>query len=82
MGKQVDAPDAVWRTLTFAWATFFILLGGVNVYVIYHYTTDQWVNFKLFGTLSMLLVFCVAQAVYLGRYITPKKDDSDDKQIQ
>jgi intracellular septation protein len=69
MGKQLSAPDKVWHTLTYAWATFFLIMGFVNMYVMFHYTTDQWVNFKLFGTLGLLIVFCIAQACYLNKYI-------------
>lgn len=78
MGKQLSVPDNVWRVLTYAWATFFLIMGFVNMYVIYHYTTDQWVNFKLFGTLSLLVVFCVAQAFYLNRYIDDKPEEKKD----
>jgi intracellular septation protein len=74
MGKKLTVPDNVWRTLTYAWATFFLLVGLVNVYVIYHYTTEQWVNFKLFGTLGLLIIFCVAQAIYLNKYVEQKND--------
>lgn len=82
IGKQLIAPDKIWNTLTYAWAIFFIVMGFVNMYVMYHYTTAQWVNFKLFGTLSLLIVFCILQAFYLHPYI-PKdegKDHSNEKQ--
>jgi intracellular septation protein len=52
-------------------------MGFVNLYVIYHYTTAQWVNFKLFGTLGILLIFCFAQAIYLNAHID-KKEKNDD----
>ena len=74
MSQQLVVTDKVWRILTYAWAVFFLAMGFVNMYVIYHYTTKQWVNFKLFGTLSLLILFCVAQAIYLNTHIE-KKDD-------
>jgi intracellular septation protein len=79
MGKQLTAPDKVWNTLTYAWASFFIVMGFVNMYVMYHYTTAQWVNFKLFGTLGLLIVFCVAQAFYLNPYVSTDEKKDDDK---
>lgn len=70
MGKQLSVPDRVWKKLSYAWASFFMSMGFINLYVIYHYTTEQWVNFKLFGTLGLLLVFCIAQAIYLNPYLS------------
>lgn len=81
MGKQLTLPENVWQTLSYAWATFFMVLGAVNIYVIYHYTTEQWVNFKLFGTLGLILVFCALQAVYINKYL-PKDPDKTNKEDQ
>ena len=62
LGDQIQLPDPVWRTLNHAWAGFFALLGIANLYVAFHYSTETWVNFKLFGTLGLTLAFVVAQA--------------------
>ena len=53
--------------LNVAWAVFFVLLGVVNLFVAYNFTTDQWVNFKLFGATGCLFVFIVAQSLWLAR---------------
>ena len=76
MGKQLSAPEAVWKNLSYAWGSFFMAMGFINLYVIYHYTTAQWVNFKLFGTLGLLLIFIIAQAFYLNPYMTENNDES------
>jgi intracellular septation protein len=52
-----------------AWSVFFALLGIVNLFVAYNFTTDQWVNFKLFGATGLLVVFIVAQSFYLAKYM-------------
>jgi intracellular septation protein len=69
MGGQIDLPGAVWQRLNFAWIAFFGLMGLLNVYVAYSYPTAVWVNFKVFGSLALMLVFLVVQALYLGRYL-------------
>ncbi len=51
-------------------------MGVVNLWVAYTFDTDTWVNFKLFGGLGFMLVFVVAQALYLSRYLK----DEEDKQ--
>jgi intracellular septation protein len=37
--------------------------------VAFNFTTDQWVNFKLFGATGLLLLFVVGQALFLSRYV-------------
>lgn len=63
-------PDYVWRRLNVAWAVFFLLLGAINVFVAYYFSTDTWVNFKLYGILSALFLFGLAQSVFLTRYMS------------
>ena len=77
LGKQIELPDVVWTRVTIAWAGFFADIGGLNLYVARHFSTDTWVNFKLFGFTGLMLVFIVAQALVLARYI----DDSPEKKI-
>lgn len=69
MQEQITLPDAVWRTLNHAWAAFFAVLGVVNLYVAFHYSTESWVNFKLFGTTGLMLAFVVAQSLMLSKYV-------------
>jgi intracellular septation protein len=69
MGGQIDLPSAVWQRLNFAWIAFFGLMGLLNVYVAYSYPTAVWVNFKVFGSLALMLIFLVVQALYLSRYL-------------
>ncbi|MGI4814330.1 MAG: septation protein A [Janthinobacterium lividum] len=69
MQKQLTLPSPVWLRLNFAWAVFFALLGILNLFVAYNFTTDAWVNFKIFGTTGLVFVFVVAQSFWLGRYV-------------
>ena len=74
LGEQLDLPAKVWHRLNFAWITFFAIMGFVNLWVAYNFSTDTWVNFKLFGSLGLMLVFTIGQGIYLNRYI---KDDPE-----
>ncbi len=69
LGDKIALPKKAWKRLNHAWAIFFAGMGFLNVYVVYHYTTDQWVYFKLFGTLGLTFVFAIAQALYMAKYI-------------
>ena len=69
MGKQIELPEAIWRKLNWSWAAFFALMGAANLYVAFNFSTDAWVNFKLFGGMGLMLVFVVLQALFLSRYM-------------
>ncbi|OFZ88333.1 MAG: septation protein A [Betaproteobacteria bacterium RBG_16_64_18] len=73
MGKQIELPEAIWRKLNWSWAAFFALMGAANLYVAFNFSTDAWVNFKLFGGMGLMLVFVVLQALFLSRYMQEKE---------
>lgn len=69
MDKQIEMPDPIWRKLNHAWAGFFALMGVLNLYVAYNFSTETWVDFKLFGTMGLMLAFVILQSLYLGKYM-------------
>jgi intracellular septation protein len=69
MEKQVVLPDFVWTRLNLAWAGFFTVMGVANLWVAMNFSTDAWVNFKMFGSLGLMLVFIIGQTLYLSRHI-------------
>lgn len=74
LGAQLKLPDAIWATLNRAWVLFFAAMGVVNLYVAYNFSTSAWANFKVFGVTGLILVFTVAQSVYLGKHLPPEED--------
>lgn len=73
MGSQISAPDSVWKKLLAGWIGFFAFMGALNLYVAYGYSTDTWVNFKLFGGIGLMLAFVIGQAVVLAPHIKENK---------
>ena len=73
LGAQVQLPESVWRTLNWSWVAFFAFMGIANLFVAFNFTTDQWVNFKLFGGTGLMLVFVIGQAMYLSRHMEEEK---------
>ena len=61
IGEQLDLPTPVWQRLNLAWIAFFGLMGVLNLYVAYSYSTSVWATFKAFGVTGLMLVFMVAQ---------------------
>jgi intracellular septation protein len=76
MGAQVQLPDHAWGVLLHSWACFFAVMGCLNLWVANHFDTDTWVSFKLFGGLGLMLVFVVAQGVYMSRFVKEQPEDS------
>jgi intracellular septation protein len=72
LSQEVRLPDAIWRRLNLSWIAFFAFMGAANLYVAFNYPTDQWVNFKLFGGMGLMLLFVVGQALVLARYVEDK----------
>lgn len=69
LGGQLQLAAAVWQRLNWAWVAFFALMGVLNLWVAYSFSTAAWVNFKLFGALGLMLAFTVAQGLYLSRHL-------------
>jgi intracellular septation protein len=73
MGKQVtlkaQSSKSAWSKLNIAWALFFFLMGVLNLYVAFNYSEDDWVNFKLFGSTGLLIIFVVIQGIWLSRHM-------------
>ncbi len=78
MEKAITLDDqAIWFRLSMAWIGFFVAVGLINLYVAYSFSTDIWVNFKLFGLMGLTLVFVIAQALYLSRHIPAEENEQN-----
>jgi intracellular septation protein len=72
LSEQVELPERIWARLNWSWVAFFAFMGAANLYVAYHYSTDLWVNFKLFGGMGLMLAFVVVQSLLLAKYMQDK----------
>ncbi len=70
MGHALEiSDDRVWTRLNQAWIGFFIFSGIANLVVAFNFSEDTWVDFKLFGLMGFTIIFVIAQAFYLSRYL-------------
>lgn len=69
MESNITLNKTEWTGLNISWIIFFAVMGIVNIYVAYHFSTDAWVNFKLFGLLGLTTLFIIGQAVYLALHL-------------
>ncbi len=84
MSQALDIEDdRVWLKLNIAWIGFFLFSGIANLLVApeidplnFQFSEDTWVDFKLFGLLGLTVIFVVAQAFYLARYMPSTSEET------
>ena len=85
MGGQIQLPAQVWRNMNISFILFTLFMGFLNLYVAFVYGSDldpdvqreHWVNFKVFGTLLLTLLFMFAVMAVVSRHIkTDQQEES------
>jgi len=76
---QVKLPNSAWDRLNLSWASFFVFAGAINLYVAFsgRFSEAQWVNFKVFGLMGLLIAFVIAQSLWLSRHVQAPSDADD-----
>jgi intracellular septation protein len=86
---QIELPGIAWTRLAWSWIGFFVVMGGLNLYVAFVFSesfcsgvieekqrdclNNVWVNFKLYGGIGLMLLFVLGQAAFLARYVQEDK---------
>ncbi|MDM0035499.1 septation protein A [Variovorax sp. J22P271] len=72
LGGQLELPTAIWGRLNVAWIAYCLFMAVLNGYVAAYFTTEAWVNFKLWGYVFPI-VFLVAQGIYISPHLKSDK---------
>ena len=72
LGAEIALPGAAGTTMNRSWMGFFAVMGALNLYVATSYPTDTWVNFKVFWSMGLMIVFVIIQGVMLARFTEDK----------
>jgi intracellular septation protein len=75
LGSAIEMPQAAWRSLTWRWVVFFLVLAGLNEYVWRTMSEATWVNFKVFGLMGLTMVFALANAPFMAKHM--KHEDAN-----
>jgi len=70
---EFELPERVWRILTLRWGFFFLALAVLNEIVWRNFSTGQWVIFKVWIILPLILAFGALQAPLLLKH-APSED--------
>jgi len=80
MGEAVRLTEAAWRTLSIRWGVFFFAMAGLNEVVWRNFSTDAWVNFKVFGLLPITLAFALANAPFMSKHMIEEEKAGSEAQ--
>jgi len=76
LDENITLERPLWLRLNTAWVVFFAALGAINIYVMHHFSTDTWANFKVFGVIGLTLVFTVLQGIWLAAKMPPEESST------
>lgn len=61
--------DEAWRVLSLRWGFFFLFLAVLNEMIWRSFSTEFWVNFKVFGMLTCTIVFSISQYGFIKKHM-------------
>lgn len=76
MGSELTLPERIWTHLAYAWVLFFFIIGIINLAVAYPFTPEReafWFQFKLYGYLPLIVIFTIAQGIYISRNLSSQE---------
>ena len=79
LGDAFPLDDEGWVKMTFRWGLFFFFLALVNEVVWRNFSTDVWVNFKVFGIMPITMLFAGSQVYFLKDYMDFEDEPADTK---
>jgi intracellular septation protein len=78
LGSQLTLPENVWMRLNLVWIVYCVFMSAINGYVAANFSTEAWVDFKLWGYVFPL-AFIVGQGFYISRYITADETKTESQ---
>jgi intracellular septation protein len=77
LGTAFQLTEEGWLKLSRNWGIFFLFLAAANELVWRSFTTDFWVNYKVFGVMAMTLAFTIFQMVRMQRFVVEDNKGTD-----
>jgi intracellular septation protein len=66
--EAFDLTETGWRGLTWRWGIFFLILAALNEAIWRSTSTATWVAFKVWGIMSLIFLFALAQSPFLFKH--------------
>lgn len=84
LDHAIELPRQAWIQLNALWIAYFLVLGGINLYVAFNFSEDIWIKFKVFGNLGLSFVFFMVQMPFFLKHMpdeleteTPSQEPQD-----
>lgn len=75
MHKELALPSTIWTQLNVLWIVFLVIMGVINLVVAYNFSFNFWISYKTFGSLTLMLVFVIAQGVFIFKHLPKEKNN-------
>ena len=72
--SKIQMSKQSWLTLSLRFGCYFIFLAILNEIIWRNFTTDFWVDFKVFGMMTLSIIFMILQFPFLVRNIQKDKN--------
>jgi len=66
--EAFELTEKGWRGLTWRWGVFFLMLAALNEVIWRNTSTATWVSFKVWGIMSLIFLFALAQTPFLLKH--------------
>ena len=73
--KKITVPEPLWDKLNLMWVAITAGIAALNIYIAYNFSLDFWVNFKVFGLMTITFVSIFATIITLYKYL-PDDDEA------
>ncbi|MCP5083714.1 MAG: septation protein A [Alphaproteobacteria bacterium] len=79
LGDAFPLDDEGWVKMTWRWGLFFFFLAMLNEIVWRNFSTDVWVNFKVFGIMPLTMLFAGSQVYFLRGHMDFEDETTGEK---
>ncbi len=76
LGEAMQMQEKGWMILSMRWGVYFVFLAALNECIWRNFSTDFWVNFKVFGMFTCTIIFTMSQIPLIKKYWVETEEKS------
>lgn len=74
--QAFELDEIGWRKLTWRWGFFALALAALNETIWRNFSTDVWVDFKVWAIIPLIMLFALAQTPLVMKHQIEEKDEA------
>ncbi|HEX4534268.1 MAG TPA: septation protein A [Rhizomicrobium sp.] len=75
--QAFELTETGWRQLTIRWGIFALALAVINEAIWRNFSTDVWVDFKVWAIIPLIFLFALAQTPFVMKHTIEEKEAAD-----